>query len=265
MLKWQPPTDDLTPLTQHDGDSKEEDESIVAYKIVYGPLEDDGSLSELVVSGKVTEYDMTEHVPCKAAVKCMVNGVLKSTVSEYVEVNPAKRFKYVSDFDENGICYYVGPRAGTKPWQNPAKLGLIKIKANGFSYSSDWCFVERAQHNAWTKDGRDSWISIDFGDKMLIRPTAYSLRQATGWKGNHEMRNWELMGSNNGMDWSAIIRHENCQDLKNAGNMETATWRIENFSSSFQMFKIQMTGPNSSGSWEFTTSGFEIYGFLFEQ
>jgi hypothetical protein len=40
----------------------------------------------------------------------------------------AKRFEYQSDFDENGLLYYIGTNGGKEEWKNPVATGKVKIE-----------------------------------------------------------------------------------------------------------------------------------------
>jgi hypothetical protein len=40
----------------------------------------------------------------------------------------SKRFEYQSDFDENGLLYYIGTNGGKEEWKNPIVTGKIKIE-----------------------------------------------------------------------------------------------------------------------------------------
>ena len=43
-----------------------------------------------------------------------------------------KDFVYESDYDGNGVVYWVGTKYGTeKEWKNPSQRGLIKVDSSG--------------------------------------------------------------------------------------------------------------------------------------
>merc|ERR1711994_1064675 len=82
VLKWQAPN------LGFDYDAKE-CETTIAYKITYGkPNDDEKSLTAIDVAAgeKSMVYDMARHVPCKAKVQYIINGVLQSPLSGFVTV-----------------------------------------------------------------------------------------------------------------------------------------------------------------------------------
>lgn len=106
-MNWQPPKVDLTAFSKRDGDSKEEDESVIEYKIRYAPgkLSADRKLtvfSAIVLSDKVTEYDMADHAPCTVAVQYTVSGVLCSPMSVFVELGGNSEVEQLAETSSDG-------------------------------------------------------------------------------------------------------------------------------------------------------------------
>ena len=63
-----------------------------------------------------------------AVVRGVNGGGLISVPSRSLPVllpPPFRSFRYVSDFDENGVLYYLGTGGGTRPWSNPHDSGDV--------------------------------------------------------------------------------------------------------------------------------------------
>lgn len=77
-----------------------------------------------------------------------------------VAVASTPMLKHVSDFDENGLMYWLGTKGKTTAWQNPHTLGAVtvecsKIKSDSkpvdvrFRFMSFWNVVNHFQKNMW--------------------------------------------------------------------------------------------------------------------
>merc|ERR1712228_717481 len=55
------------------------------------------------------------------------------------------------------------------------------------------------------------WFVVDFGDKMSVRPTHYSLEHAASHFGL--MRGWNFEGSQDGENWVILKQHLNDNSL----------------------------------------------------
>jgi len=42
-------------------------------------------------------------------------------------------FRYHSDFDQNGILYYIGTNGNTESFENPSQTGRVKVWCRSFS------------------------------------------------------------------------------------------------------------------------------------
>eukprot|EP00483_Globobulimina_turgida_P008974 UN08992 len=168
------------------------------------------------------------------------------------------RFVYKADFDGNGICYGLGSNYGKTQWSNPANKGLIRLKSTGWG---TYCgaienVVGRSdvKYNC-TKSVKHAWISIDFGPKLKIKPSHYTLKH--DGDNCYYLKTWNFEGSNDENNWKVLKKHENDRNLNKA--FATHTWTIDT-DEYFQMFRIYMVGKNTSGEWGICCSGFEIYG-----
>lgn len=172
--------------------------------------------------------------------------------------------KHQSDFDENGLIYFIGSNGRTAEWVNPCQYGLVTITSSEgkqlpYGKLDDILSREAVSVNCHTRDNKKSWFAIDLG--VFIMPTAYTLRHARGY-GRSALRNWLLQGSKDGVNWTTLVTHSDDKSLSEPGS--TATWPIVDTSEESQGYRhirIQQNGRNASGQTHYLSlSGFEIYG-----
>ncbi|XP_048585863.1 E3 ubiquitin-protein ligase HECTD1-like isoform X2 [Nematostella vectensis] len=169
-----------------------------------------------------------------------------------------------SDFDENGIMYWIGTNGGTAPdWTNPASVGLVVVtssegKSLPYGKLEDILSRESAALNCHTNDDKNAWFSIDSG--LWIIPTCYTLRHARGY-GRSALRNWLFQASKDGKQWTTLYTHTDDDSLNEPGS--TASWPIEppEDTKGWRHFRLQQAGKNASGQTHYLSlSGFELYG-----
>eukprot|EP01084_Bolivina_argentea_P238679 400982_1 len=176
-----------------------------------------------------------------------------------------KMFAYTNDYDTNGICYALATNFHQTPWRNPVEQKLIILESSGWNEQTESInnMVSRTPVNTSTLPKENAWIRFDFGEKIKINPTAYTLRHSKD-KNDCYLRNWKLMGSVDGVRWVRIIQHGSKlfgdKSLSKPG--QSNTWIIENCNGYYRFFKIVMTATNSSWSWIICANGFEIYGYF---
>lgn len=176
--------------------------------------------------------------------------------------NKGMTFKHKSDFDENGIIYFIGSNGKTSEWVNPAQYGLVVVTCSEgrqlpYGKLDDILSRDSVSVNCHTKDNKRAWFSIDLG--MNVIPTAYTLRHARGY-GRSALRNWMLQMSKDGINWTTIVTHNDDKSLTEPGT--TATWLVEcSDDEGYRHVRIQQNGRNASGQTHYLSlSGFEIYG-----
>jgi len=101
-----------------------------------------------------------------------------------------------------------GAERRRRPYRNPAKDGLVGVVAShGVSKSTaHWMFVGRSNARAYI-DCRHpgTWLAIDLR-RHALRPTRYSLRAGPVDAEAFRLRNWQLQGSSDGMEWVASTK-----------------------------------------------------------
>lgn len=88
-------------------------------------------------------------------------------------------FRHQSDFDENGLIYFMGSNGKTTEWVNPGQYGLVNITSSEgkqlpYGNVTDILSRDSVSVNCHTKDNKKAWFAIDLG--VYIIPTDYTLR-----------------------------------------------------------------------------------------
>ena len=180
------------------------------------------------------------------------------------------KFIFESDFDENGIMYYLGTSYiyGKNEWINPVTKRL-EMKSSEWEGGDINDIVGRTFPDgchSWTVS--NSWFSIELSDELKINVMSYSLRHddndPNGNYMSNFLRNWNFEGSNDGSKWITLMEHKNDESL-NEKHL-SHTWHINpdnsDVSESYKMFRIYTTGPDSDADFFLCCGGFEIYGHL---
>eukprot|EP01084_Bolivina_argentea_P317526 550549_1 len=188
-------------------------------------------------------------------------GIIKTPIKlEPPPSGPYKKFIYQSDFDTNGIIYWLATKGNTQDWTNPAKMTpkpLVTVTSSALMADStpisDIC--GRSLVRCVTQDKVNSWWLLNFNN-MRIRPTSYTLKHYSSWD-TECLRDWKLEGKNPNGKWRLICEHSNDMSLSKKG--DTATFKVET-KEFFQQLSVMMTGKNSNNHWYLACSGVEIYG-----
>eukprot|EP01127_Copromyxa_protea_P001298 TRINITY_DN11323_c0_g1_i1.p1 TRINITY_DN11323_c0_g1~~TRINITY_DN11323_c0_g1_i1.p1 ORF type:complete len:364 (+),score=42.41 TRINITY_DN11323_c0_g1_i1:141-1094(+) len=164
-------------------------------------------------------------------------------------------FTYVSDFDENGILYWLGTAQNTKPFSNPCnKDQLIRSTESDMTYGSGRKAFGRKSKPNYVDNG---WFQIEF-KTISITPTHYTLRTDT--RNNYSPRNWVLEGSRDGHTWITLSSHVNDTSVGPTPSSH-ASWPITCPSAqNIKLLRLTITGKNSRGNRLFMVCGFEVYG-----
>ncbi|KAK6029560.1 HECT-domain protein [Ostertagia ostertagi] len=173
------------------------------------------------------------------------------------------RLTYTSDFDEQGVIYWLGTNGRTAAdWTNPASIGIVQVTCSDqrqpFGKPEDVLSRDVNPINCHSSDDKNANFTIDLG--IFLYPTAYTLRHARGY-GRSALRNWLLQGSKDKQVWEVLVAHSDDISLGDPGS--TATWPIEDDRTKgpFRYLRIAQNGKNSSGQTCYlSVSGFEVYG-----
>eukprot|EP01083_Nonionella_stella_P091043 254450_1 len=191
---------------------------------------------------------------------------------------------YDTDFDHNGLLYYLGSNQLRSHWRNPASTGQVIVRSSPpAAESADRTTVvgreaarfvagppvtaaDRVRLDSESTVSLDesggAWVSVSLSGAQ-VAPSHYTLRHHSS-SDDQAIRNWRLLASENGADWQVLSAHHGDKALKRKGAAHT--WQLEPLSSGdggarmFAHFRLEMTGPNSSGGRALALSGFELYG-----
>eukprot|EP01084_Bolivina_argentea_P100315 180137_1 len=172
-------------------------------------------------------------------------------------------FDYSRDFDGKGLVHFLATKCNTQQWQNPAKMGALRLRTSGLMHDSAPLsdVVGRAAKRCVTKPLKNAWICIDFLD-YAIKPTRYTLRHYASWD-TEALRNWRFEGSLDGETWTVLREHHNDESIRFKG--QSYTWLLGNINAHFSMFRIFQFDKNSNNHYYLACSGFEIYGSVLRQ
>jgi len=176
-----------------------------------------------------------------------------------------KRFLFTSDWDNNGIIYYIATKKGKQGWTNPHNAGLITVTSSSLESGQLATFVgngpqQGGNSSLYTNSSQtNAWFQIDLKDQKA-KVTHYTLRHGyTG--GSYFPRTWQFQGSEDGSTWVTLKQHNN--DSSISTQMASKTFPVDQKNPPFQRyFRIYNTGANSSGNNYLMISGIELYGTL---
>jgi len=250
----------------------------------------------LLESSKVKEPHSPDNI-FGSTVKSTVYGednLVKSKIRPADKLSSPQKtdsllFSYKYDFDDNGALYYLGTAGKKFPWQNPHKIGQVKVFFSSLGKGSVEDFVGRDCVNCRTLNEPNSFMGVDLGVNRYLIPSCYTIRNRNS--SHHVLMNWVLEVSINGKEWFWLDKRVHLTDdeqtnkelaqereeLKQKGY--TSTWGIDEAQISkiqkhieesqrvkfkgFRYFKIVQISKNSSGSFNLGLSGFELYGQAF--
>eukprot|EP00736_Rhodelphis_marinus_P004688 Rmarinus@m.4630 len=176
-------------------------------------------------------------------------------------------FVYESDFDRNGVLYYIGTAGGQHEFTSPAesfRVGVTVIPNSPFD-----CNPLRATSRENIRVevfGPDAFISLDLGVSRRLLCSEYSLRHPHG-DTDAQIRNWAFEGSNDAQHWSLLCAHD--ADASLQGAYSSRTWSVECSAppvehGPYRFFRVRATGRDSLGGRRLCLGGVELYGTLFE-
>ena len=173
-------------------------------------------------------------------------------------------FTYESDFDENGLLYYIATGEGAgEPYTNPAEAGHIAVTraADGPHSNSANVAAGRTDALTYTKSEPGGWYKFDLGPERRVVPTHYTLKHGLSY-GQHRLRHWVLEGSNDDATWTVLKTHVDDHSLPDRA-YGTASWPITGYTGGpVRYLRIRSTGRTSSGNDQVFVGGFEVYGTL---
>ena len=177
---------------------------------------------------------------------------------------------YLYDGDYNGVCRHIGTRYGTQKWMNPVVAGLLEVRASspvargtdprallsGSFLRRNFAGPRRESGGA----GLEAWWAIDLGPAHSLECNFYTLRA----DGSADfLRNWALQGSDDGVSWTDLRRHEEDRMFKLPG--QYASWSVAGAAAgrAYRHFRIYLLAPNNEAAANpprVCLSNIELYG-----
>jgi hypothetical protein len=196
--------------------------------------------------------------------------------------SPPINFKYSSDFDTNGVLYWLGTNAGRKVYENPSlePNGSIKLEISAPRMSRAFKMArENIVAHSYTSSQpiywggvAPVWFSVDLGAERKLRPSAYTLRHGYH-SGNSYLQNWEFQVSQDGTNWTTVHAGGKSGFSK---AFDTKTFFIDASHSNVEpsrFFRVLQRGNYGVSSSQTLSShgmplmciaGFELYGDLIQ-
>jgi hypothetical protein len=163
---------------------------------------------------------------------------------------------------DGGLFRWVGSNGGTTKYVNPHTTRKVIVTASSLCDRSTLeKFIQHTPpgRNEWnyTNGEPGSWVAVQLAVAVALK--GYDIRH--GNNNSHcVLRNWNLEGSNDGVEWVVLHRHANDTSLAATGH-STASWEVNNSDGlAFSRFRIITTGPNSAGNHDMFMMGLELYG-----
>ncbi len=157
------------------------------------------------------------------------------------------KFEYWSDFDKNGLLWWLGTNEGNSDtWANPHVSGIIEITTSHAMYSpamkiEDIIGREAGASCYWGSSSPQYFI-VDLKDKKL-RINYFTLRH--GYQAaNSYIQNWTFSCSNDKVHW--VVLHESMETPFNKA-FDTKSWPVKDVKEYFRYFKVTQAGNYSMG------------------
>lgn len=176
-----------------------------------------------------------------------------------------KSFIYSSDFDHNGVLYYLGTNLNTSSWENPANRHLASTSwsssPSGQTIANSICILDLSPSECETGGNLvQPWWVIDLTPAYRVQLTAYSLRDGSN-SSDTMIRNFEFQGSNDAKTWTILDGHH-VLDESIYQPLGTATW-FPKRTAAYRYFRVLMLDRNAGGTFFLSLSGIELYGTLY--
>ena len=208
------------------------------------------------------------NMECSSGITIISEGKIKNmgilqrqlTVGKSRAIDKHNELKYEQDFDQNGVFWALGSNFGRETYRNPVTIGKVAITTSPMEKDSKSSheFIGTNKTVTWTQDVKPSFFSVNL-KQFGLQPTAYTLRHFSK-QAEYHLTSWEFQGSNDGIHWIILRKHQNETSLREAS--KSNTWHLDKVQDYYSYFRIWVTGPTDYGKWNLACSGMEIYGDL---
>lgn len=169
-----------------------------------------------------------------------------------------------TDFDSNGLMYYLATGLNTTTWANPETRGYVAThRSSNFPGTSDndsRCALSLYPVLCETNsDPLGAWWTLDMSE-YVVQLTGYSLRDGCNTT-RTMLRYFVFYGSVDGRVYSVIgDSHQNDRGILTP--FGSYTWIVPR-TQAFRYFKVLQTDRNAGGTYFLSLSGIELYGTLY--
>ena len=162
------------------------------------------------------------------------------------------------------MLYYLGTKSHSTAYANPHKSGDVKASRSSDRGGQAEDFVGREKVYCSTDNVANSWMMVDLGFGRALQVDHYCLRHGSE-EGEFVLRNWNLEGSNNNIDWTVLREHNDDTSLAEEEYSES-DWDVNSAASNspYRFFRILQTGKTSSDEdiLALVCCGIELYGMF---
>lgn len=174
----------------------------------------------------------------------------------------ANDFVFRSDWDENGIMYWLGTKGKTRAFIEPTSDPMLAVATSSWTVQASTPAAfhrpsSGAVSNYIPAANFPGWFQLEFKTVSVI-PSYYTLRTDTN--GDYAVRHWKFQGSNDGRAWVDLSTHNNDAQMSTSPSA-SASWPVPK-NTPFCFFRLLCTGGNSRDDKNLMMNGFEVYGKL---
>lgn len=168
-------------------------------------------------------------------------------------------FSHSTDFDKNGLIYWLGTEGLTTNFKTPSRRGIVTLTTshqNALPDGANFHQILSRNNDSEIYWGGSSpqWFCIDIGEQNSFMCNAYTIKHGRS-SNDSFISNWKLQGSNDNEEWITLHSVEETPFTK---AHETITFKFKPIKF-FRYFRI-IQNENSSGEPYLSIGGFEMYG-----
>jgi len=143
---------------------------------------------------------------------------------------------------------------------NPAAKGIIKLTAS--SNSSNMNIIFESSEDWYTSENSDgSWVCLEFPNHN-VQIDAYTIKSYNHSSNDGHLKNWDIEGSNDKINWVIIDSKRNTTELN--GPNKFFTYQCE-LSQPFKNIRLIMKGVTHSGyNWMYLQR-LELFGIIIDE
>ncbi|MEH2392605.1 MAG: discoidin domain-containing protein [Nostoc sp.] len=203
------------------------------------------------VRNQVADGDYVLMVASDGTLYKILKADFLSTGTTNLEIN----LNYASDGDTNGLFYYLGTNAKTTDWSNPTGNGVL-ISASSTENGSLSSLVDRVSSQWFSNINANNYVQFQLTNCKL-KPTKYSIKTRSN-NADYYPRNWQLLGSNDGINWDVVDEQINNNTLSSISQWLTIPVST---TTKYSYFRLLQNGADSSGAGYLCLGEVELYGF----